>query len=107
VWARFREEILPGLNVADTEFLENCLGKNVPFSFDVDLFDQPYTKPTLMLMGRQDSATGYRDIWQIIENYPRASFVILDKAGHNLQIEQDILFTEIVKEWLDRVIEEA
>jgi len=107
VWARFREEILPGLNVADTEFLENSLGKNVPFSFDVDLFDRPYMKPTLMLMGRQDSAVGYRDIWHIIENYPRASFVILDKAGHNLQIEQDVLFNEIVKEWLSRVLEET
>ena len=38
--------------------------------------------------------------------YPRASFVLLDKAGHGLQIEQDILFTETVKEWLDRVVSE-
>ena len=29
--------------------------------------------------------------------------MILDKAGHNLQIEQDVLFTAMVKEWLGRV----
>jgi pimeloyl-ACP methyl ester carboxylesterase len=107
VWERFQKEVLPGLNAADHEFLENSLGKNVPFSFNVDLLDQPYVKPTLMLMGRQDSFVGYRDIWRILENYPRASFVILDKAGHNLQIEQDHLFIEIVKEWLCRVSEES
>jgi hypothetical protein len=29
--------------------------------------------------------------------------MILDKAGQNLQIEQDVLFHAMVKEWLDRV----
>ena len=107
VWKRFREEILPGLKIADYSFLEKNLGRNVPFSFNVDLLEKPYMKPTLMLMGRQDSACGYRDIWKLIEAYPRASFIILDKAGHNLQIEQDILFGETVKEWLNRVLEET
>jgi pimeloyl-ACP methyl ester carboxylesterase len=107
VWARFRDEILPALEIADTEFLNNTLSKDLPFSFDVDRLDEPYMKPTLMLMGRQDCSTGYRDIWKFVENYPRASFVVLDKAGHNLQIEQDLLFGELVKEWLDRVGAEA
>jgi len=92
VWERFREDILPGLKIADYAFLENNLGQQVPYTIDVDLVEKPYRQPTLMVMGRQDSVVGYRDHWQIIENYSRASFVILDKAGHNLQIEQDILF---------------
>jgi pimeloyl-ACP methyl ester carboxylesterase len=107
VWERFREEILPGLKLADYEFLENHLGQQVPYAVDVDLAEKPYHQPTLMVMGRQDSVVGYRDHWQILENYPRASFVILDKAGHNLQIEQDILFDALVKEWLDRVLAET
>jgi pimeloyl-ACP methyl ester carboxylesterase len=107
VWVRFRDEILPGLQMMDADFLENSLGKNVPFGFAVDQLDQPYDKPVLMLMGRQDCSVGYRDIWRVIENYPRASFVILDKAGHNLQIEQDVLFTGLVTEWLNRVSEGA
>jgi len=56
-----------------------------------------------MLMGRQDCSVGYRDQWRLLENYPRASFAVLDKAGHNLQIEQDVLFAALVKEWLERV----
>ena len=68
--------------------------------------EEPYAKPTLIVMGRQDSSVGYRDSWDYLENYPRASFVILDKAGHNLPIEQDRLFNEITREWLARVWEE-
>jgi len=28
---------------------------------------------------------------------------VLDRAGHNLQIEQEDLFNALVNEWLDRV----
>lgn len=103
VWERFKEEVLPGLKTADYAFLNNCLGQHTTFSFDVDALEKPYMKPTLMLTGRQDTIVGYRGLWQIIDMYPRASFVLLDKAAHNLQIEQDILFTATVKEWLNRV----
>lgn len=107
VWDRFREEVLPGLKIADTVFLENSLSQHVPYTVNVDQTEKPYMQPTLMVMGRQDSIVGYRDHWQLIENFPRASFVILDKAGHNLQIEQDTLFSALVKEWLARVLAET
>ncbi len=100
VWERYKQEVLLGLKVADYSFLENL---KRPIGFDVDELDQPYMKPTLMLAGRQDSIVGYHGLWSIIERYPRASFVLLDKAGHALQIEQDVLFSEAIKEWLNRV----
>jgi len=103
VWERYKEEVLPGLKIADHSFLKNCMGQ---ISFNVDALEKPYMKPTLMLAGRQDSIVGYRGLWQIIEMYPRASFILLDRAGHDLQIEQDVLFTEAVKDWLIRVVAE-
>ncbi len=107
VWERFANEILPGLKISDYAFLEKRLGQHVPFAENIDQIKKPYPQPTLIILGRQDSAVGYRDQWQLIENYPRASFVILDKAGHNLQIEQEHLFNELVKEWLNRISEET
>lgn len=103
VWEKFQEDVLPGLQAADYGFLENSLSQNVPYKVNVDQVEKPYRQPTLFVMGRQDCAVGYRDHWKLIENFSRASFVILDKAGHNLQIEQDTLFYALVKEWLDRV----
>ncbi|MBP8083300.1 MAG: alpha/beta hydrolase [Spirochaetes bacterium] len=106
VWDRFKEEVLPGLKIAEYSFLTNSLGKNISFSFDPDALEKPYLKPALMLAGRQDSVVGYRDLMQIIGMYPRTTLAILDRAGHDLQIEQDVIFTEMVKEWLFRVSNE-
>ena len=102
-WERFRDEILIALKVADTAYLEQLRRKGYKFSFDVDSRREQYDKPVLMIAGRQDSSVGYRDLWSIIENYPRATLAVLDSAGHNLQIEQAQLFTALVSEWLDRV----
>jgi pimeloyl-ACP methyl ester carboxylesterase len=107
VWGRIKDDVLPGYRIVNDLAMGKKPSRHGPFSVNVDQIEEPYMQPTLMIMGRQDCAVGYRDHWQLIESYPRASFVILDKAGHNLQIEQDILFNELVKEWLNRVLEES
>jgi pimeloyl-ACP methyl ester carboxylesterase len=75
------------------------------FSFDVDAPPQPCLAPALIVTGRQDSVIGYRDAWGILENYPRGTFAVLDRAGHLLGVEQEDLFHALADEWLDRVEE--
>lgn len=104
-WERFRDEILSGVLVADELFLERVKHNGYEFSFDIQNLSEPFSKPVLILTGRQDSSVGYRDVWNIVENYPRGTFVVLDMAGHNLQIEQETLFSAMVNEWLNRVEE--
>jgi len=104
-WDRYRDEILPGIRLADNNFLLNLQENGYAFSFDVDSLKDKFNKPTLMLLGRQDSGVGYKDAWSILDNYPRATFAVLDRAGHNLQIEQEELFNSLVSEWLVRVSE--
>jgi pimeloyl-ACP methyl ester carboxylesterase len=104
VWERTKEEVMSGLGVADEAFLTKLLTEGYPLSIDVDAAPA-FEKPALFLLGRQDVAVGYRDAWAIVENYPRGTFVVLDRAGHNLQIEQPIVFNALVNEWLDRVEE--
>ncbi len=93
---------LPAREIADHDFLDK-LAENYEFSFDVDTFPEPFGGPTLLVMGRQDSICGYHDAWNILENYPRATFAILDRAGHGLMVEQKELFNALVNEWLDRI----
>ena len=104
-WERFRAEMLLPFQTGDHAFQSKI--RDAPdayaLSFDVDELDHPFEKPTLILAGRQDCLVGYRDAWKILDNYPRASFVALDIAGHALQIEQPTLFDALVHEWLDRV----
>jgi pimeloyl-ACP methyl ester carboxylesterase len=103
-WERYRNEWLPGILARNSQFIAQ-LFEHSAFSFDVDALSEPFVKPTLILVGRQDHWSGYRDQWDILENYPRATFVVLDRAGHRLQIEQEELFNALVDEWLDRVEE--
>jgi pimeloyl-ACP methyl ester carboxylesterase len=96
----------PPRKIADHEFLSK-LNENYAFSFEVDTLPEPFGGPTLMLMGRQDSSCGYHDAWSILENYPRGTFVVLDRAGHGLMVEQSDMFNALANEWLDRVEEYA
>jgi pimeloyl-ACP methyl ester carboxylesterase len=77
------------------------------FSFDVDAIVEPFAAPTLIVAGRQDSIVGYRQAWDILDNYPRGTFAVLDRAGHFLEFEQEEVFGLLVREWLDRVAEYA
>ena len=100
-YKRFKEEIKPGLDVANNEFIER-LQKN--YSLTLDFHRKKYEKPVLLLAGRQDISVGYQDIVRIIEDYPRATLAVLDMAGHNLQIEQPDLFESLVWEWIRRTV---
>lgn len=104
VWDRFRGSIYDALINQNSYFLNNVL--DGAFTYDVDKIEKVFDKPSLILAGRQDTEVGYKDQFKLLENYSRASLVVLDKAGHNLQIEQEGLFVSIVTEWLQRVLAE-
>lgn len=103
-WRKFRDNVLCGVRLADDRMLSKLQQTNYAFSCAVD--DKSFAKPTLMLLGRQDASVGYKDAWDILDNYPRATFAVLDKAGHCLEIEQENLLQQLVNEWLDRVADE-
>lgn len=103
-WERFKAEIFSGLRAGDQEFL-NRISLRYDLTGNEDMPREPYMKPVLILTGRQDHVVGYKNQWEYAQQYPRASFVMLDRAGHNLQIEQHGLFQALASEWLDRVME--
>lgn len=101
-WVRYNKEILSGCKIGDEKFL-NKVKEHYGFSFEIDQTD--FIKPSVFLLGRQDSTVGYKDALDVINKYPRGTFAVLDTAGHNLQIEQPELFSSLVNEWLDRLEE--
>ena len=99
---KIRAYKIPALALADEAF-QARVNARYEFSFDVDRPETPFGKPSLILSGRQDAVVGYRDAWKAIECYPRATFAILDTAGHSLAWEQEELFVALASEWLQRV----
>ncbi len=99
----FRNSIKPGFIAADQVFLAQ-LGERINYSFDL-AEAAPMTAPSLIVAGRQDNVTGYRDIWNILELFPRSTFAILDRAGHAVSSEQRSLFVALTHEFFNRVEE--
>jgi pimeloyl-ACP methyl ester carboxylesterase len=48
---------------------------------------------------------GFASAWDLAKHYPRATFAVLDRAGHALPHEQEKLVIALMSEWLDRVQE--
>jgi pimeloyl-ACP methyl ester carboxylesterase len=75
-----------------------------PASFEVDpQLAPPVAGPTLIVTARQDHLCGFRDAWDLLDRFPRATFAVLDRAGHFVPIEQEGLCRSLIAEWLDRV----
>lgn len=102
---RIRKELAEATEKTDTEFMDR-LRKNLKFSFAISEFERSFNKPVLVIVGKQDDVMGYRDSFNLLSNFSRATYCVLDKASHIPQIEQEGLFNALVKEWLYRVDEE-
>lgn len=99
-WERFRNEILLPSKQTNFNFIDDIRQNGYGFTFDIS---SKFEHPTLIITGRQDHVVGYQDAWRLIEDYPRATFAVLDMAGHNLQLEQIDAFNALVHNWLDRL----
>ncbi|WP_252226106.1 alpha/beta hydrolase [Clostridium sp. ZBS2] len=105
IYERYKNEVVDGIKICNMKFLDKFQKEGYELSFNVDNLNKKFEKPVLILVGKQDSCVGYKDAFTILDNFLRATFVILDGAGHNLQIEQGKVFNSLVSEWLNKVEE--
>ena len=99
----FRAGVMPGRRLADGAFLERLDG-GPGLSIDVaGPLPAPFPGPTLILAGRQDNIVGWADAIPLLHSFPRATYAVLDRAGHGVRAEQNVLFRALVGEWLDRL----
>ncbi len=97
---RYQEAVAPSLGLADQEALERIARQ---WAFRGPAADsQPYPGPTLILAGLQDATVGFTGAWDLLQLYPRATFAVLDQAGHALPHEQPDVLEALVIEWLGR-----
>lgn len=98
----FRAAVKPGVLAADIDGLRR-LRRPLALSEANLTLRAPYAGPSLVLTGRQDSACGYLDAWDLVEDLPHATFAVLDRAGHAVAEERQPLFRGLVDDWLDRM----
>jgi pimeloyl-ACP methyl ester carboxylesterase len=75
------------------------------YTLSIDVKEASLEKPALFLTGKQDQVVGYRHAFDLLGSFPRATFAVLDRAGHYMSLEQHDLMHALVSEWLGRVEE--
>lgn len=98
-WAAFTRYTAPGLSAHDRRFTTDLLEE---FELTVTPEDRfvTFDRPALMITGRQDDAVGYEDQFDLLGSYPRMTYIALDRAGHNVHLDQPDVTRALVGEWL-------
>ena len=103
LFEKFKKDVLPGIKAANQEFLSTAVMGTYSPDLEDALKTISFEKPACILAGRQDHWVGYQGAYELLERFPRAAFAVFDCAGHNLQIENEPLFTQHVKDWIRRI----
>jgi pimeloyl-ACP methyl ester carboxylesterase len=99
-----RAHDMPAYRRADYRFLAR-LEANLIATGAAGRPGPPFDRPSLILTGRQDSTVGYRAAWALLDEFPRATYAVLDVAGHQLgRIERQGPFRALVGDWLERMV---
>lgn len=99
-WELFRDHALPGLRAFDRRAIGRIAAR---YALDSQPESTEYPGPTLIIAGRQDHVVGYRDAFQLLGYYPRATISVLDGAGHNAHLDQPEVVRSLLDDWLDRM----
>ena len=100
-YEKWQTQIQPGLDA-------RALGTRSAMDFDYQKETEEaigtliFNKPSCILTGRQDHLTGYVLPYKLLERFPRATYAVLDSAGHLLYMEREPLFQRFVRDWLQR-----
>lgn len=97
-WSRFREAVLPGAAAADATAMARLAERyELPVPPDDRL--SGYDGPVLVLAGRQDAVVGFEDQWRLAQRLPRADYAVLDRAGHNVQVDRPDAVRALLRGW--------
>lgn len=101
-WEAFRDFALPGIRAADPGAVQR-LSQRYFLPAVPEETSSGYAGPTLIVTGRQDHIVGYQDQAGLLAHYPRATYAVLDGAGHNVHLEQPDLVHALLREWSGRL----
>jgi pimeloyl-ACP methyl ester carboxylesterase len=102
-WERFAAAALPGIRAANPDAMDRLARR-----YELDAVPEDVTPvipgATLIVTGRQDHVVGYEDQLTLLSHYPRATVATIDRAGHNVHLEQPELVEALLRDWSDRVL---
>lgn len=98
-----RAHDMPAYRIADYEFLARLEANYLPNGVQCNP-RTPFLGPSLILCGRQDAIVGFRSAWSLLDEFPRATYAVVDLTGHHLgRIERPRVFNALVADWMERM----
>jgi len=100
-YEKWNNHIQLGLNVV-TKHQDSVL--DYSSSLEEAIKQVTFDRPSCILVGRQDGSLycHHSQAYELIDRFPRATFAVLDGAGHIFQIDREPLFRQLVMDWIDR-----
>lgn len=99
---RFNEAVAPAIGRFDGAAVERVM-EHWKLNPDPDDPESDFDGETLIVTGRHDSVVGFRRQAELIDRYPRATYVVAAGAGHALPHERPELLAALLTDWLDCV----
>ncbi len=102
---RFNDDILSGYNIGNRVFIDKIRNDPNKYKFSKSLVKEftIFEKPTLFITAKQDILVGFSDAKNILNFFPNNTYVLIDSAGHAVQIDKQIVFEYSVKNYLNKV----
>ncbi|WBU38100.1 alpha/beta fold hydrolase [Homoserinibacter sp. YIM 151385] len=101
-WERFARAVLPGVRAADEGAMRR-LGEHYELAPLPDAGWGGFARPVLIVAGRQDAVVGFEDQERVASMFPAARLAVLDRAGHNIHLDQPERVRALLAEWADRI----
>lgn len=102
-WERFRTTALPGLRAADVDAMDR-LAQHYVLDPAPDGRLSGFDRPVLIVTGLQDAVVGFEDQEALARLFPRSTVVTLDRAGHNVHLDQPDRVRAALAEWAEDVL---
>lgn len=102
-WRAFRDHALPGIRAADQAAMDRLSQRYFLEERPEDVFNR-FEGPTVIITGRQDHVVGFEDQFALLTHYPRASYVVIDGAGHNLHLERPAVAEAALRDWVQDLV---
>lgn len=97
-WERFNRALIPGIRAADPRAMDQ-LAANYALPALPDDALAGFPRPVLIATGKQDHVVGFEDQWALAQRFPRATYAMIDAAGHNLHIDQPDAVRALLQHW--------
>ncbi len=96
---RFNDVVAPAIGRFDADTVQRMMEH---WQLDPDPDTAGFDGETLIVAGRHDSFVGFRRQGELIDRYPRATYVVAGGSGHALPHERPQLLASLLTDWLAR-----